>query len=71
MKRSRAAAFALVLALSACGGGDGDTPPTTDADLITDLDQPVAGFGGAVNRANDVADAANDRLGDIQNQLDN
>jgi hypothetical protein len=59
----------IALATAACGGGGGDTS-TTDANLVTDLDSPIVGFGGAVDRANDVADASNDRLADIQNQLE-
>lgn len=71
--RRRTAAVAIVIALAAaCGGGGGDTDTTVGSDpgLVTDLDSPVVGFGGAVDRANDVADAANDRLADIEGQLE-
>jgi hypothetical protein len=62
----------IALAVAACGGGGGDTGTTADKDAnaVTDLDSPVVGFGGAVNRANDVADAANDRLAGIEGRLE-
>lgn len=70
--RKTLVAVVIALAATACGGGGGDTDTIadTDANLVTDLDSPVVGFGGAVHRANDVADAANDRLADIEGQLE-
>jgi hypothetical protein len=64
--RRKLTAVILAVAIAACGGGGGDDPgPTPGADL----DEGLSGFTGAVNRANDVGDAANQRLTDIQDQL--
>ena len=71
--RKRIAAVLLAMAVASCGGGGGggddNTEPVDTSAGLTDLDAPVAGFGGMVNRANDVADASNDRLADLENQL--
>ena len=60
--RNRIAAAFLAFALAACGGG-GDDPTSSGSDL----DDTPAGFPGAVDRANDVGDALNERLDDLQN----
>ena len=63
--RHRLAALTIAFALAACGGG-GDDTPTPGADL----DEGVSGLPGVVDRANDIGDAANQRLTDLQNQGD-
>ncbi len=64
-RRLTALAAAIVMTLTACGGGGGDDEPSSGSDL----DGAIPGFGGAVTRANDVGDAADQRLDDIQSQL--
>jgi hypothetical protein len=65
--RAAAALLAACLVTAACGGATDPTPqPTTVSDVVEDAaQQPNTGFGGAVDRAKDVAgdlDARNDAL---------
>ena len=60
--RNRLASVILAIALAACGGG-GDDPPASGSDL----DEGPSGFPGVVDRVNDIGDASNERLSDLQN----
>ena len=63
--RNRFVSLLLAIALAACGGGGDDSPASG-----SDLDEGPAGFPGVVDRANDIGDASNQRLTDLQEQGD-
>lgn len=56
----------VAAALAACGGGSDETEPAGDAP-----DTPLTEFSSTVNKADDVANAVNQRTADLEAQLDN